>query len=80
MRGLDKRLTDVEARLLPKQETFLGSFEMHYTEAWPDCKDESEYDLLPCDEHGPRCRKTVTPLRQPGLRTIVVQGPWVALG
>jgi hypothetical protein len=79
MRSLEQRLAALERDLLPPPEPVMyGSFEIHYTEAWPDCGDEP--GLHACDEHGPRCRKTVTPQRPPVHRSIVLPGPYVPLG
>jgi len=80
-RSLGNRLAALEVRLRPRQEVFLGSFEIHHTEAWPDCEGKPRSEgLESCAEHGPSCRKSVTPLRGPVRRSIVLPGPWVPLG
>jgi hypothetical protein len=80
-KSLGNRLVALEGRLRPRQEIYLGSFEIHHTGAWPGCEGKpGSEDLEPCTEHGPSCRKSVTPLRAPIRRSIVLAAPWVQLG
>jgi hypothetical protein len=74
MAGLSTRLARVEATLMPKQEVFLGTFELHYTEAWPDCLNYPGKDYHHCTEHGPDCTAIVTPTTEPFRRMIVLEG------
>lgn len=75
MSGLEKRIAGVEARLGPKPPPImLGTFELHYTEAWPQCLNFPGKDYHHCTEHGPDCAAIVTPSREPFRRMIVLQG------
>ena len=79
-RSQDRRLAALESRLGTKPAVFHGSFEVHYTEAWPGCEGAPGSEgLVRCQEHGEACRKSVTPLHRPLLRSIVLTGPWVPL-
>ena len=74
MKALGRRLNAVEARLRPKPKLMRGTFELHYTEAWPGCQDFSGDEYQHCTEHGPNCAAKVTPISVPGRRLIVLTG------
>jgi hypothetical protein len=74
MARLSTRLSAVEARLRPKPKVLRGTFELHYTEAWPDCRDFPELACQHCSEHGPNCAALVTPTSEPFRRLIVLTG------
>jgi hypothetical protein len=85
MSNLKKRITAVEVRLLPKPAPqMLGSYEKHYTEAWPECKDYPGIDVSQCTEHGPTCAVVITRISAPIHRIIVLNGatagPWMISG
>jgi hypothetical protein len=75
----------IEERLLPKPPPEMrGSYELHYTEAWPDCQNFSGVECQHCTEHGPNCAVVINPISAPIRRVIVMQGagagPWLGIG
>jgi hypothetical protein len=76
-----RRLSALEGKLRPKTAELLGSYEEHYTEAWPDCKDMPGIEAQQCTEHGPSCAVVITRISAPIHRVIVMQGakagPWM---
>jgi hypothetical protein len=64
----------------------LGAYELHYTEAWPDCLQYTHVETEHCTdpEHGPACAVVVTPISTPIRRIIVMTGapagPWLGIG
>jgi hypothetical protein len=71
---LDSRIAAMEARLRPRPKVLRGTFELHYTEAWPGCLGFPDVNCQQCTEHGPNCAALVTPTSEPGRRLIVITG------
>ena len=75
MRRLETRLSAVEGKLRPKLPPVMrGSYEVHYTEAWPECLNFPGKDYHHCTEHGPNCAATITPVHSSIRRQIVLEG------
>jgi len=75
MRRLEGRLSAVESMLRPKPPPVMrGTFEVHYTEAWPECLNFPGKDYRHCTEHGPNCAMTITPVHSQVRRQIILEG------
>jgi len=78
-RGLAHRLAALEGRLLPEEQQLPGQLELHFTEAWPDCRDAPGQNFAQCREHGPTCGVSVGRVRRPGRFVITMGGPWLGV-
>jgi hypothetical protein len=75
MRHLESRLSALEDRLHPKPPPVMrGTYELHYTEAWPDCLNFLGKDYHHCTEHGPNCAAIITPVYSQVRRQIILKG------
>ena len=79
--SLQRRLDAVEAELrLGKGDDSLGALELHYTRAWPECRDDPCSGLQQCAEHGETCGVSVSRLKGPLQRVVIVRdGPWLGV-
>ena len=77
--SLQRRLDAVEAGLgLGKGDDLLGTLELHYTRAWPECRDDPCSDFQQCPEHGEACGVSVSRIKGPPQRVVIVRGaPWL---
>ena len=76
MSSLSRRLSKVELRMQPRAAH--GAYEIHYLEAWPDCKGTG--GIQRCEEHAPTCGVMASPTRAPGRQVLILRGgPWPGL-
>jgi hypothetical protein len=78
MSRLSSRLARVEGRLSPLGTEPRGAYEIHYLNAWPDCKGTG--GIQRCEEHAPTCGVMASPTRAPGRQVLILRGgPWPGL-
>jgi len=78
MSSLTRRLAAVESRMTSQLNPHLGSYEIHWLEAWPDCKDTEGIEQ--CEEHAPSCGVRVIGTRAHGRQCLLLRGgPWLGL-
>lgn len=79
--SLARRLKAVETKLLPPPPVeMLGSYEVHYTDAGPDCDEIDGIEAKRCTEHGPDCAVLITPISAPIRRIVILEGAKAGAG
>ena len=78
MRNIERRLAAAERGLgLTKAGELPGSIEIHWRDAWPDCKDSPGIEQ--CEKHTPMCGMSLSRTRD--CRSVVIEmgGPWLGV-
>ena len=78
MKNIERRLAAAERGLgLAKETELPGSIEIHWRDAWPDCK--GEQGIQPCQNHGPTCGVSVSRVRERRSVVIEMGGLWLGV-
>ena len=78
MHSLRRRLASLQTKMAPQERRYLGTYEIHYLEAWPHCKDKDGFEQ--CEEHPPACGVLTSPTLAPGRQAIILRGgPWLGI-
>ncbi len=79
MRSLTSRLQTVEAELDQRSGAeLLGTLEIHFSDAWPECQGHHGETYQECTEHTSRCAVSIHRTKDAG-RVVVVRGPWIGV-
>ena len=78
--SLRRRLDSLEADLRRQQgDDLLGTLELHFTDAWPDCAVDPRHAFQRCSEHGEHCAVSISKTAAPGRVVILHGGPWLGI-
>ena len=78
MKNIERRLAAAERGLGLTKETVLpGSIEIHWRDAWPDCK--GEQGIQQCQTHGSTCGFSMSRVRERRSVVIELGGPWLGV-